>query len=83
MAVRFNTTEFQFSHGHGPRGRGGWWFEFVRHGDRLANPDHAHLGGDLAFAWPCPGGSRTFSDAKGWARLHARLVGAEEVRVCS
>lgn len=26
--TKFNTTEFQFSHGHTPRGRGSWAFYF-------------------------------------------------------
>ena len=30
MKVTFNMTEYAFSHGHAPRGRGNWAFKFAR-----------------------------------------------------
>lgn len=82
MAVRVSTSAFEFAHGRAPRGRGGWAFEFVRAGARLENPEAAHHGGDLAFAWWAPG-SLLFSEARRWAVARARELGATEVRVCS
>lgn len=41
LTLRFDTTDFEFSHGRTPRGRGGWLFAFVRDfdvaTDRLVN----------------------------------------------
>lgn len=32
MAITFDTTEYRFSHGHEPRGRGSWAFEIPLRG---------------------------------------------------
>lgn len=28
MDIIFDTSEFEWTYGHAPRGRGGWWFSF-------------------------------------------------------
>ena len=33
LVVRVETTDYEFSHGHTPKGRGGWLFSFVRNPD--------------------------------------------------
>ncbi len=33
MTIRFSTTEFEYSHGRKPRGKGHWMFEVEGHAD--------------------------------------------------
>lgn len=72
MTVEFNTREYQFSHGHGPRGRGAWAFYFSREEERRG----------AACAWWAPMGS-TYQEAKHFARVEARRRGSSEVFVGS
>lgn len=58
MMIEFSTREYQFSHGHMPRGRGSWAFFF--------NNEQAI---EQAFWTP---GSTTFGEAKKMARDEAR-----------
>jgi len=68
--IEFNTRQFVFSHGSGPRGRGMWWFQFLL-------PGKAHL--DMAA--PVVVGGTAYGEAKKWARVKARELGAVEVVV--
>lgn len=90
MAVRFDTTEFEFSHGHAPRGRGSWGFLFRVNGEWVADPSQDAAWGDLAQVWWASeegaGGrvlSLTFGQAKRWARAKARELGADLVKVAT
>ena len=38
MTIEFNTHEFEFSHGHRPRGRGGWAFQIRTGYEKGAEP---------------------------------------------
>ena len=31
MTIEFSDSEYRWTYGHGPRGRGGWWFFFEGH----------------------------------------------------
>lgn len=67
QAVQFDTTQYEFTHGHGPRGYGGansWAFDFGK------GPE-----------W-CPTAG-TYSDAKRWAAGVARERGVRCVEVCT
>ncbi len=59
-----DTTEYQFNHGHAPRGRGGWAFVF-RVGDAVRVGDYTS---DEIF-WTA--GSLTFAEARKVARAEA------------
>jgi len=81
--VSFDTTEYEFSHGHTPRGRGGWAFRFltmdgaVRNEAEVARSPHA----DPEVFWaPSP---LLFGEAKKWARAKARELGACDVEICT
>ena len=65
--VEFDTHEYEFSHGHKPRGFGAWAFVFVGHSR------------DIVWA-PAP---LTFTDACKWARERAASLGCHLVRICS
>ena len=83
MAVLFDYSEYEASHGKAPRGRGGWAFKF-RTEDGYVVADEAdveRLGRDLAEVHFAPSG--TFAEAKRWARAKAKELGAFQVRVCS
>lgn len=56
MPIEFNTSQYQFSHGRAPRGRGGWAFA------PTANPRSE----DIYWA----PGSLTYGEAKRHARAH-------------
>ena len=56
--IRFNDSEYQFSHGKTPRGRGSWAFSVSREPERS---------GSAIFWTP---GSTTFGAAKKLARAH-------------
>lgn len=58
----FSTSEYQFSHGRSPRGRGSWAFEFP--------------GTDLPTFWT-PGGT-TYTEAKALVHKHAAAVKASQ-----
>lgn len=62
MAIYFIDTEYKFSHGHPPRGRGSWAFSVER------NPDST----DPAILWSP---SMTFTEAKQWARQQTKARG--------
>lgn len=66
MAIEFNTTDYQFSHGRSPRGLGGWAFSYER------NPEMA------AIFWV----NGSYGEAKRVARDKARADGRSEVFVC-
>ena len=68
MTVYFNTTEYEFSHGKSPRGRGGWAFSFVRRPDVMTE-----------VFWV----NGTYAEAKKVARDKAKAEGSDEVFVCS
>lgn len=67
MAIEFNTREYEFSHGHKPRGRGGWAFSFKR------NPEMSEI------FWI----NGTYSEAKAVARKKAVAESQSEIFVCS
>lgn len=67
MAVEFNTREYEFSHGHAPRGRGSWAFFFDR---SMPIQD--------VFWTP---GSTPYAEAKKMARAEAKRRGVDEVFV--
>ena len=67
--LHFNTTDYEFSHGSKPRGRGSWAFFFNRDG---------HV--DSAFWTP---GSTTYVEAKKLVAAEARRRGVAEVFVGS
>lgn len=69
MTIEFNTSEFQFSHGHTPKGRGSWVFKI----------------NDEMFWARDPQGcmSMTYGEAKKLARARAKAVGASFVIVGS
>jgi len=71
--VRFNTSEYVFSTGHAPRGRGSWAFEF-----EPGKPEWARIekGGVLTA-------SLTYGEAKRWAIREAVARGIDHVKVCS
>jgi hypothetical protein len=72
MRVEFNTTEYQFSHGKQPRGRGSWAFFFGPPSD----PENFNN----VFWTP---GNTTYSEAKRMAREEARQRGVSTVYVGS
>lgn len=74
MAIRINTTEFEFAHGRKPRGRGSWAFCFGSSDEPVWAP-----GGDGFFA----GGALTYGEAAKWARVEAARRGQYRVRLCS
>jgi hypothetical protein len=49
-SIEITTTEFEFSHGMKPSGRGNWAFEF-------------RTDGAWSEPWWAPGGTRTYADA--------------------
>lgn len=86
MAIEFDDSEYQRSHGKAPRGRGGWGFRFRRDGELVADPAQDAGWGELGFVWwanAALGGATTFGEAKRWARAKAVELGAETVEVCS
>lgn len=60
MAIDFDTTQFEFSHGRAPKGYGSWAFGTTR------NPDVM----DSAKCWFTPG-AMAYADAKKWAKAKA------------
>lgn len=69
MRVEFNTTEYQFSHGKQPRGRGSWAFAFSRNAPV-----------EEMFWTP---GSTTYAEAKKMAKAEAERRGVSTVYVGS
>ncbi len=67
------TSAYEFAHGHKPRGRGRWAFEFLVDGAWVLE----------WHAWPAEAGLPMLSTAKGWARTRAKQLGASRVRVAS
>jgi len=65
--VLVQTSEYEFSHGHAPRGRGGWAFRF---GSPEAEPTWIH-------------GSLTYAEARAAAVRMAREHGVATIFVCS
>lgn len=55
MTVKFDTSEYERSHSHSPRGRGAWAFSTERDPDVLTD----------AVKWSP---SMTYTEAKAWAR---------------
>ena len=68
-SIEIQKTEFLNSHGHDPRGRGCWLFEFLRDGEVVEGP----------WGW---GWSGTYTDALKAAKKHARDIGADAINVC-
>lgn len=65
MAVEFNTTDYVFSHGHTPRGRGSWAFfptSACRIEDAIWSP------------------SMTYTEAKRWVKQHPNVVSGSAAR---
>jgi hypothetical protein len=67
MAIEVNTTEYQFSHGHTPRGRGSWAFCFTRNA------------ADESIYW-APG-SLTYTEALKLAKAEAKARGRSTIYV--
>ena len=67
--IEIRTNEYRLSHGHAPRGRGSWLFEFIR--DR-----------QVEGPWGWDLGSRTYSEALGAAKKHAQVLRADAINVC-
>jgi len=61
----FDTTDYEFTHGRKPRGRGGWAFSFERHPDVLSD----------AVVWTP---SMTYVEAKRWFAAEAARRGVTE-----
>lgn len=83
----FDNSQYKRSHGHAPRGRGGWAFRFWRDGVAIPNPNRGSSRPDEDMAsifWARVDGSSSlfYSDAKRWAGLKARELGADVVEVC-
>lgn len=66
----FDTTEFEFSHGRAPRGRGMWAFAGSRD-PRMPEEDPVTDPVTAVFWTPLP---CTFAEAKSLARLHFMRV---------
>ena len=66
MTVRFDTSEFEFSHGRAPRGRGSWAFSLVRDPDVTKS-----LPADKTGVLFTP--SLTYGEAKMFARRFFRM----------
>ena len=64
--VNFDTTDFQFAHGHTPRGRGSWAFSYTR---RFA----------LSQVMWAPS-NMLYSDAKKWVAAKAQQLSHADVR---
>jgi hypothetical protein len=69
--VEFLTSDYEFAHGHGPRGRGAWAFSSER------NPDVT--GPTMFWAY----GPYTYGEAKKLARAHFAARGVSSVWVLS
>ena len=65
--MNVDTTEYQFSHGKTPRGRGCWMFSAGRNG---------------AWTEIRVPGARTYGEAKAYAIREARALGCDELAVC-
>ena len=70
MAIEVFTEQFEFEHGHLPRGRGNWGFHFCRGGAMTREAEFAP-------------GEMTFSEARRWAISQARATGCDAVSVAS
>lgn len=70
MNIEFGTKDYQYSHGHAPRGRGSWAFE---------------IAGETWWAKDPVTGitSMTYGEAKKLAVAEAKKRGVQEVEVCS
>jgi hypothetical protein len=66
MKIEFNTCDFEFSHGHKPRGIGAWAFAFKR------NPEMREI------FWI----NGSYGEAKKVARAKAKAEGQSEIVVC-
>lgn len=69
------TNGYVFAHGHAPRGRGYWAFEFTTHDYMKGVPPKR----ETVFA----PGERLYSDAKAWAIDYARTHAVDAIQVCS
>jgi hypothetical protein len=58
--MKFDTSEYEFTHGRKPKGEGKWGFWFHRHG--AATLDFAP-------------GKQAFTQAKAWAKSTAKDIG--------
>ena len=74
--MRVETNNFEFAHGHKPRGRGNWAFDFERGGAWTT---------EFCPTWQSdkPGAQPTFGEARRWALQFARELGASRVQVAS
>lgn len=82
MAIEVNTSEYQFSHGHAPRGRGGWAFRMrctLGSKDAQGNP----VDGAIFWARQGDNTSLTYGEAKAVALAYARHHGCYRIEVCS
>ena len=71
--VEFDITEYVFSTGHAPRGRGSWAFEF-----EPGKPEWTRI--EQNGVTTC---SMTYGEAKRWATRQAIARGITYVKVCS
>ena len=76
MAIEFDTHEYEFNHGHSPRGRGGWGFRFI--GIKPLTFEEYNQEGCRIF-WT----QGTYTEAKKAARIEAKKAGCVWVKVCS
>jgi hypothetical protein len=79
-----DTTQYEWTYGHLPRGRGSWAFRFSAGGRPLGGDDDRHEPG---LEWARPDGvtcgNTLYTAARRWALRRARDLGADRVEVCT
>jgi hypothetical protein len=72
--TEINTSEFQFSHGRLPKGRGSWLFDMIRQGEKVetywARADDGQM-------------SMTYAQARRLALYRAEKIRASRINVCA
>lgn len=75
--MTISTTNYEFTWGRKPRGKGVWAFQFFKDGkDTIKFFEESDFEGDC---W----GEQTYAKAAKWAIRHAKLIGADRVAVAT